>query len=280
MSFDFAALTDAASTWLATEGLALARNLLVFLLIVVAGMMAARIVRKAVGAAFERSRLEPSALFTQFVVNVSSKSVMLLALIIGLGNLGIDTGALIAGLGATGLVLGFALKDTLSNFAAGMLILLYRPFDVGHYVEINGIAGTVKDLTLVSTMLSTPDNKRITIPNSGVWGNPIINFSQADTRRVDIVAGIAYDADIDEAKAIFEDILATTEGVLQDPAPTVTMNGLGGSSVDFDLRGWVNTADFWAVRSRLLREVKYRLDAAGIGIPFPQQEVWMHQIKD
>lgn len=280
MSFDFAALTDAASAWLATEGLALARNLLVFLLIVVAGMIAARIVRKAVRAGFDRSRLEPSALFTQFVVNVSSKSVMLLALIIGLGNLGIDTGALIAGLGATGLVLGFALKDTLSNFAAGMLLLLYRPFDVGHYVEINGIAGTVKDLTLVSTLLSTPDNKRITIPNSGVWGNPIINFSAANTRRVDIVAGIAYDADIDEARAIFEDILASMEGVLQDPAPTVTMNGLGGSSVDFDVRAWVNTADFWAVRSKLLREVKYRLDAAGIGIPFPQQEVWMHQIKD
>ncbi|TXD38600.1 mechanosensitive ion channel [Lujinxingia vulgaris] len=280
MDFDFAALTDAASTWLATEGLALARNLLVFLLIVAAGVIAARIVRKAVRAAFDRSRLEPSALFTQFVVNVSSKSVMLLALIIGLGNLGIDTGALIAGLGATGLVLGFALKDTLSNFAAGMLLLLYRPFDVGHYVEINGIAGTVKDLTLVSTLLSTPDNKRITIPNSGVWGNPIINYSEAETRRVDIVAGIAYDADIDEAKAIFEDILANDEGVLQDPAPTVTMNGLGGSSVDFDLRGWVKTADYWAVRSRLLREVKYRLDAAGIGIPFPQQEVWMHQVKD
>lgn len=280
MNFDVATLTDAASAWLATEGLALARNLVVFLLIIIAGLIAARLVRKAVRAAFDRSRLEPSGLFTQFVVNVTSKSVVLLSFIVALGNLGVDTGALIAGLGVTGLVLGFALKDTLSNFASGMLILLYRPFDIGHFVEINGISGTVKDLTLVSTMLSTPDNKRITLPNTGVWGNPIINFSEADTRRIDLVAGIAYDADIDEAHAIFEDILAKMDGILEDPEPIVIMADLGASSVDFHVRGWVETPRFWEVRSKVIREIKYRLDDAGIGIPFPQQDVWLHKVNE
>ncbi|RAL21706.1 hypothetical protein DL240_12695 [Lujinxingia litoralis] len=278
--FDVQQLAEQAGNWLTTEGLALARNLVVFLLIIAAGFIAARITRKAIKTAIKRSRLEPSALFTQFVVNTASKSVVLLAFVVALGNLGVDTGALIAGLGVTGLVLGFALKDTLSNFAAGMLILLYRPFDIGHFVEITGITGTVLDLTLVSTVLSTPDNKRITLPNSSVWGNPITNFSEADTRRVDVPVGIAYDADIDEAKAIFDKILADNPKVLQDPAPAVVMTGLGDNSVDFSMRAWVDTDDYWAVHSALIRQVKYSLDEAGIGIPFPQREVWFHDLKD
>jgi small conductance mechanosensitive channel len=270
---------DVAMTWLTTVGLQLAKNVLVFFIVIGAGVIAGRIAARTVRLALERSpRLDPSPLLKQFATNVTRKSIILVSFVIGLGNLGIDTGALVAGLGVSGLVLGFALKDTLSNFASGGLILLYRPFDVGHFVEISGTTGVVRDLTLVSTILTTPDNKVVTLPNSSVWGKSITNFSASPTRRIDIIASIAYSADIDTAKEIFMDILTQHELVLDDPAPVVTLRELGDSSVDFNVRGWVQTADYWPVHADLLRQIKYRLDGAGIGIPFPQREVWMHQV--
>ncbi|MFU8805132.1 MAG: mechanosensitive ion channel family protein [Bradymonadaceae bacterium] len=280
MDLDINGTTDIAMAWLTTEGLALAKNLVVFGLVIVGGIIAGRIASSAIGVGLDKSRLQPSPLFKHFATNVAKKAIFLLAFIIGLGNLGIDTGALIAGLGVSGLVLGFALKDTLSNFSAGGLILLYRPFDIGHFVEIGGTTGTVKDLTLVSTILHTPDNKVITMPNSKVWGNSIINFSASDTRRLDLVVGVAYDADIDQAMAIFMEILEGHEKVLEDPEPQVRLRELGASSVDFNVRSWVATSEYWPTHAELLRSIKYRLDEAGIGIPFPQREVWMHQMAE
>jgi small conductance mechanosensitive channel len=271
-------LSDVVLAWLATEGLNLATNLLVFFLVILAGVVASRIARRAVKTAFERSRLQPSPLLVRFVLNVVSKGTVLIAMVIALGNLGIDTSALIAGIGVSGLVLGFALRDTLSNFASGLMILLYRPFDEGHFIEINGQTGTVKELTLVSTVLTTPDNKQVNIPNSNVWGNALTNFSATGTRRLDIVAGIAYDADVDEAAAIFMEILLSQENIHEEPAPTVTMRELNDSSVDFNVRGWVDTSEYWPTHAAILREIKYRLDEAGIGIPFPQRDVWVHEV--
>ena len=273
-------VSDLAVTWLTTEGLNLATNLLVFALVLLVGWIVARIAGRAVNTALAKSRLEPSPLLVRFAVNVTSKGIFLIAGVIALGNLGIDTSALIAGLGVSGLVLGFALRDTLSNFASGMMILLYRPFDEGHFIEINGQTGVVKELTLVSTVLTTPDNKQVNLPNSNVWGNALTNFSATGTRRVDIVAGIAYDADIDTAQEILMDILKNHELVLEDPAPAVTMRELNDSSVDFNVRGWVETANYWPVHGQILRQIKYRFDEAGIGIPFPQRDVWLHQVKD
>ncbi len=280
MNEEITEFSDLAMAWLTTEGLALAKNLIVFAIVLLVGYVVSRVARKAISTAFERSSLQPSPLFQRFVTNVAGKATFLIAFVIALGNLGIDTSALIAGLGVSGLVLGFALKDTLSNFASGMMILLYRPFDVGHFVEIGSETGTVKDLTLVSTVLTTPDNKQVNIPNSKVWGNSVTNFSATGTRRIDLVAGIAYDADIDDATEIFMEILQDHELVMDDPEPVVRVRELGGSSVDFNVRGWVNTSDYWTVHAELLREIKYRLDAAGIGIPFPQREVWMHTVAD
>ncbi|MBA2663505.1 MAG: mechanosensitive ion channel [Bradymonadaceae bacterium] len=267
-----------AMQWVVTEGLTLAKGLLAFGLVLLAGVIVARMASRALGLAMEKSRLKPSPLLVRFAVNVTRRGIVLVAFIIGLGNLGIDTGALIAGLGVTGLVLGFALKDTLSNFTAGGMILLYRPFDIGHVVDVGGTVGTVKDLTLVTTVLHTPDNRVIMMPNSKVWGNNITNVSLMTTRRVDLVVGIAYDADIDEATAIFLDIAGQNDKVLTDPAPAVTLNELGESSVDFNVRVWADASEYWAVRNEMLRQVKYRLDAAGIGIPFPQRDVWVHQV--
>lgn len=280
MSIDFNRLSELAVQWLQTDGLVLGRNIVVFLVVLVAGYFTARIARGAVGSAIDRAKIDPSPLFRQFVVNVSGKSIWLIALVVALGNLGIDTSALIAGIGVSGLVLGFALKDTLSNFASGMLILMYQPFDVGHFVEISNTQGKVEDLTLVSTILTTPDNKTVNFPNSEVWGNPITNFSVSGTRRIDLVIGVAYDTDIDHARRVFFDVLDETDMVLEDPEPVVMLADLNDSSVDFHVRGWVETPEFFPTRSDLIRRCKYRLDEEGIGIPFPQREIWMHEMAD
>lgn len=272
---DFVQMQEMASAWIATEGLSLLRNIVVFFIILVVGWFLSRLARRAITAAIDRSHLQPSPLLRQFATNVASKSVLLLALIIGLGNLGIDTSALIAGLGVSGLVLGFALKDTLSNFASGMLILLYQPFDVGDFVEITGTMGTVRDMTLVSTILTTPDNKVVNFPNSGVWGSPITNFSGSDERRIDLVIGVGYDTDMDHALQVFLDILDEHELVLEDPEPVVMIGDLADSSINFFVRPWVETPNFWPVRAELMRQIVYRLNEEEIAIPFPQRDVWM-----
>lgn len=268
--------SDEIMTWLATEGLQFGRNLLVFLVILAIGSLVSRVLQRTVRLGIERSHLDPSPILSRFIVNVVGKGAMAIAIIIGLGNLGIDTGALIAGLGVSGLVLGFALQDTLSNFASGMMILLYRPFDVGHFVEIDGLEGSVKDLTLVSTVLTTIDNKEVTIPNSKVWGNSVTNFTATGSRRLIMEVGASYDEDIDEVKEVLLDVLSSNERTMTDPGPAVVVSSLGDHGVNFNLLGWVKTADYIPVQGELLRAVKYRFDKEGIEIPFAQQVVWLN----
>lgn len=259
--------------WLGTRGLGTVRNILVFIVVLAIGYALSRMLRRTVDLAFKNSRLEPSPLFRQFAVSASGKAAFLISLIIALGHLGVDTSALIAGLGVSGLVLGFALKDTLSNFAAGMLILLYRPFDVGHRIDIGGLQGTVRDMTLVSTILRTSDNKQVMIPNSKVWGNAVTNFSATGQRRVELKIHISYQADIDAAAALLLKIFGEHPAILDTPKPEVLVDDLGESAVVLCARGWVQTNKYSRTRSELLRAIKYRFDQAGIEIPYPQQVV-------
>jgi small conductance mechanosensitive channel len=198
--------------------------------------------------------------------------------VIALSMLEVNIGPFLAAIGAAGFIIGFALQGTLSNFAAGVMILLYRPYDVGDYVDIAGTAGTVDAMSLVSTTLKTPDNQIVVVPNGQIWGNVITNVTGSPQRRVDFTFGIGYDDDVDKAASVLEDILTSHKLVLKDPAPTIKVHELADSSVNLIARPWVKTSDYWTVYWDVTREVKKRFDAEGISIPYPQQDVYMHQV--
>jgi len=190
----------------------------------------------------------------------------------------VNIGPLLAGIGVVGFVVGFALQDTLSNFAAGFMILLYRPYDVGDFVTAGGVTGTVQSMSLVSTTFKTGDNQRIIVPNGSIWGGTIQNVTANDTRRVDMVFGIGYNDDVDQAQKVLEEIVNGHELILKDPEAVIRVHELADSSVNFVVRPWTNTSDYWAVYWDVTLQVKKRFDAAGISIPYPQQDVHMHQL--
>ena len=196
-----------------------------------------------------------------------------LGILIGLSQLGISLGPLLAGLGIAGFVIGFALQDTLSNFASGMMILFYRPFDVGDVVEVGGVFGTVSHMSLVNTTILTLDNQTLVVPNNKIWGDVIKNLNSQRQRRVDMMFGISYGDDIPQTEQVLHDIVTSHEKVLRDPEPMIHLHELGDSSVNFIVRPWVKSEDYWTVYWDITREVKIRFDAEGISIPFPQRDV-------
>ncbi|MBW1945052.1 MAG: mechanosensitive ion channel, partial [Deltaproteobacteria bacterium] len=197
-------------------------------------------------------------------------------LLIALSQLGISLGPLLAGLGVAGFIIGFALQDTLSNFASGIMILLYRPYDVGDLIDVGGVFGKVDKMNLVSTSISTLDNQMIVVPNTKIWGDVIKNVTAQDIRRVDMVFGIAYSDDVSKAEAIFNDILKSHDKILDDPEPMVRLHTLGESSVDFVVRPWAKIGDYWDVYWHVTKAVKLRFDENGISIPFPQRDVHVY----
>ncbi len=201
---------------------------------------------------------------------------MFIGVLVALSQVGIELGPLLTGLGVAGVIIGFALQDTLSNFASGVMILIYRPYDVGDLVKVNDIQGTVNKMSLVSTTIQTVDNQRLVIPNNKIWGDVINNITAEHIRRIDMVFGIGYKDDIDKAKQLFMDILLADERVLPTPEPMVRVHSLNDSSVDFIVRPWVNTSDYWEVYWDMTEKVKKALDAEGISIPFPQQDVHLY----
>jgi len=269
--------TANARDWAIEEGPALVFKLLVVIFILFAFKILANFVRRIVQRAIQASRLQFSQLLQDFFVSLAAKGVMLLGILIALSQLGFQLGPLLAGLGVAGFIIGFALQDTLSNFAAGMMILIYRPYDVGDAVEAGGVMGTVGQMSLVSTTILTWDNQKLVVPNSKIWGDVIRNITAEEKRRVDLVFGIGYNDDIEHAERVLAEIINSHELVLKDPQPVIKLHTLGESSVDFVVRPWVKTADYWTVYWDITRAVKMRFDAEGISIPFPQRDVHLYQ---
>lgn len=264
-------------SWLADNGPGLMVKLLLFFGILFVFRVLARLVRKGVGRALDASKLNISTLLRRMVITSAANAVMILGLLIALSQLGISLGPLLAGLGVAGFIIGFALQDTLANFAAGMMILIYRPYDVGDMVDAGGVFGKVNKMSLVSTTILTIDNQTIVVPNSKIWGDVIKNVTDQAIRRVDMVFGVSYSDDIPKAEQLLMDILKQHDKVLDDPEPAVKLHKLGESSVDFVVRPWVTAEDYWDVYWDVTRAVKMRFDEEEISIPFPQRDVHIYE---
>lgn len=215
-----------------------------------------------------------------FVANLIYIALLIFVVLAALGQLGIQTTSFIAVIGAAGLAIGLALQGSLSNFAAGFLMIIFRPFKVGDFIEGAGVAGTVEKIQIFTTQLKTPDNKTIIIPNAKLSGDNIVNFSAKGTRRVDMVFGIGYGDDMDKARKIITDVIDNDPRVLKDPPPKIAVLALGDSSVDFAVRPWVKVPDYWDLWFDVTETIKKRFDAEGVSIPFPQRDVHLYSHKE
>ena len=215
-------------------------------------------------------------MLSTFTGNILYTVLLVVVVIAALDQLGIQTTSLLAVFGAAGLAIGLALKDSLANFSSGIMLIIFRPFKVGDFIEAAGISGTVEEVRIFSTILRTGDNREIIIPNGHIYAGPIINVSARSTRRIDLVFGIGYEDDLRKAKQLIEAAFAADDRILDNPAPGVAVAELADSSVNINARPWVKTADYWAVRSDLLENIKLSFDSNGISIPYPQQDVHMH----
>ncbi|MCA8947931.1 MAG: mechanosensitive ion channel family protein [Planctomycetes bacterium] len=257
-------------------GIALVIQLVKFVLVLIAFRILARFAAGIVRKAVSRMRTT-SALLRDFFVTTTSKAIMVIGIVVALSVLGIDVTPFVAAISVVGFIVGFALQGTLSNFAAGIMILIYRPYDVGDVVTVAGKMGKVDAMSLVSTSLRLFDNQVVIIPNGSVWGDVITNATSQTTRRVDMVFGCGYSDDLAKAQRVFEEIITQHPKTLAEPAPTVKVNELGDSSVNFIVRPWTKTEDYWDVFWDVTRQVKDRFDAEGLEIPFPQRSVHLHQ---
>ena len=212
-----------------------------------------------------------------FVCNLARMGLLAFVVVAAINALGIQTASFIAVLGAAGLAVGLALQGSLSNFASGVLIVMFRPYKVGDWIEAAGVSGSVLEVQILTTALKTGDNKRVIVPNSQIMGSIITNYSAHDTRRVDLVVGVSYSDDLDKVRGALQSIVAADERVLDDPAVTIAVSELADSSVNFVVRPWVKTADYWGVLFDLTETIKKRFDAEGISIPFPQRDVHIYQ---
>ncbi|AEF01970.1 mechanosensitive ion channel protein MscS [Alteromonas sp. KS69] len=217
------------------------------------------------------------AMLVDFLEAIISAILMLFVIVASLNQLGVDTTSLVAILGAAGLAIGLSLQDSLKNFAAGVMLLVFKPFKSGDFVEAAGTAGTINKIGIFTTTMATPDNKEIIVPNGGIYSNNITNYSAKETRRVDMVVGIGYDADLRKAKEILNEMVRADERILSEPAPTVAVSELADSSVNFVVRPWCKASDFWGVKFDFTEQVKLRFDQEGISIPFPQMDVHLHK---
>lgn len=250
-------------------------NIGLAILIYIVGKIVVGAIVGVVGKILEKSKYDE--MLVDFLKAIVRSVLMLFVIVAALDKLGVDTTSLVAILGAAGLAIGLSLQGSLQNFAAGVMLLVFRPFKKGDFVEAGGTAGVVQKITIFTTLMLTPDNKEIIVPNGAIYGGNITNFSARETRRVDMVVGIGYDSDLKKAKDILNEMVEADARILAEPAPTVAVSELADSSVNFVVRPWVKSADYWAVMFDFNEAVKLRFDKEGISIPFPQMDVHVHK---
>jgi len=258
-----------------TTVVTLGKNIVIALLIFYVGRIAISLVVRGLRKLMQKQEVDKT--LETFVCNLVRVALLVVVIIAAISALGIETTSFIAIFGAAGLAVGLALQGSLSNFAAGVLIVLFRPYRVGDFVEAAGISGTVEQVQILTTVLTTPDNKQIIVPNSQIMTSIITNFSAKETRRVDMVVGVSYSDDLDLVRKTLEELVAADDRILADPACNIAVSELADSSVNFVLRPWVNAADYWDVKFELTEAIKKRFDQEGISIPFPQQDVHLHK---
>ncbi len=268
-------LTNQATELVQTKGLEFLVSLVTALLIFFIGKWVVNVVTRTIRKLMNKNEIDPT--LTSFVSNLVRMTLLVFVVIAAIDQLGIQSAQFIAVLGAAGLAVGLALQGSLSNFAAGVLIVLFRPYKVGDWVEAAGIAGAVERVEILTTVLKTGDNKRVIVPNSQIMDAIITNYSANETRRVDMTVGVSYSDDIDKVRRTLQQLVEADERILDDPACTIAVGELADSSVNFVVRPWVKTADYWAVKFDLTEAIKKRFDEEGISIPFPQQDIHVHQ---
>jgi len=259
--------TDYLLPWAIHIGIAL----LIFLI----GRLVANLIVRVIKRLMGRAKADP--MLIEFVSSIANAGLMLFVIIASLDKLGVDTTSLIAIFGAAGLAIGLALQGSLQNFAAGVMLIIFRPFRNGDYVEAGGTSGTVEQISLFTTTMKTPDNKEVIVPNGKIYSGIITNYSAKPTRRIDMVFSISYDDNMKQAKEIIEAVLAADERILKDPAWTVAVSELADSSVNIVVRPWVNRADYWPVKFAVTEKVKEAFDAHNITIPFPQMDIHLEK---
>jgi small conductance mechanosensitive channel len=250
-------------------------NLIIAFLIIFIGKIIAKLIAKGVSKLLTHKKVDDTVI--SFVSSLVFGLVVLVSFIAAISHLGFNTSSLVAIVGAAGLAIGLALQGSLSNFASGILLISFKPFKAGDFVEVAGTAGVVEEVQIFSTQLKTPDNKTVIIPNGGITSGNIVNYSSKPTRRIDLVIGVGYSADLKQTKTILTDIVNRQELVLKDQEATIAVSELADSSVNFVVRPWVNTENYWPVYFDLLETIKIELDQAGIEIPFPQLSVHVNQ---
>lgn len=251
-------------------------NILIAIIILIVGKIVVKAICKLLKNSMNRSG-KLDEMLVNFISNLINALLMTFVFIGALGKLGVQTASLVAALGACVLAVGLALQGSLSNFASGVLIIVLKPFKVGDVIEVSGTIGKVVDVGIFTTELCTADNKKVVVPNTPIMSNSITNYSHHPTRRVEIIASVSYDDDMDKVRELLNGIIKRTELILDDPAPVIVLKTLNDSSVDFAVRVWVNTADYWTVLFDMQEQIKRTFDANDISIPFPQTDVHLYK---
>lgn len=250
-------------------------NIVMAIAIYVIGKIIVGILVNVFGKVMARSKYDD--MLTDFLKAIVNALLMLFVIVASLNELGVNTTSMVAIIGAAGLAIGLSLQGSLQNFASGVMLLVFRPFKAGDWIEAGDASGSVKSISIFTTVMTTADNKEVIVPNGKIYSGNIINYSAKETRRVDMVVGISYDSDLKKAKEILLEMVAADERILKDPAPTVAVSELADSSVNFVVRPWTATADYWTVKFDFTEAVKLRFDQEGIVIPYPQMDVHVHK---